>query len=69
MFLENKVAKTVWCEIYLHCQKDGYLLPTVEFCITRVGLKMLSLNLIDDCLHLAFRLKNKQLVGAAKRAV
>ena len=44
-------------------------MPTVEFCILRVGLKMLSLNLIDDCLHLAFRLQNKQLVGAAKRAV
>ena len=65
------MPKQIWVKIFSHCKLNGdsysYLLPTVEFCYLRIGFKMLSLGLIDDALHLAFSLNNKQLVGAASK--
>lgn len=56
-------------DIYNHCKQRAdtfsYLLPTLDFCILKVGMKMLSLGLIDDALHIAFRLNNRQILSHA----
>jgi hypothetical protein len=66
---QNKVTRNCWVDIYNHCKQRAetfsYLLPTLDFCILKVGLKMLSLGLIDDALHIAFRLNNRQILSHA----
>ena len=62
VFIDNKVSKSTWVNLYNHCRKRktsyDYLLPTVEFCIVKIGYKMLSLGLVDDALFIAFKLNN-----------
>lgn len=52
-----------------HCklreEAFSYLIPTVQFCIIKVGMKMLSIGLVDDALHIAFRLNNQRLITLA----
>lgn len=66
---ENKVSKSTWVDIVTHCKSRGetysYLLPTVEFCIVKIGFKLLSMGLMDEALHIAFRLNNKQILARA----
>ena len=63
VLLESKVDKTTWVKLYNLCRERGesfsYLLPTVDFCIVKLGLKMISLGLIDDALYLGFNLNQK----------
>lgn len=52
-----------------HCkareQVFSYLIQTVQFCIIKIGMKMLSLGLADDALHIAFKLNNQRLISMA----
>jgi esterase/lipase len=63
------VSRQSWVEIVEHCkareENYGYVLPTVQFCVVKIGMKMLSIGLIDDALHIAFRLNNQRLISAA----
>ena len=63
------MTRNAWVEIYNVCkdrkERFNYLLPTLDFCILKIGLKMISLALIDDALNIAFRLNNRLILSHA----
>jgi len=64
------VPKETWIELLNHCKAKGdqfsYFLHTVEFCVLRVGLKYISLDMLDEALHLAFRINSQPLLAVVK---
>ena len=46
----------------------SYFVHSIEFCLLKIGLKYLSLDMPDDALHLTFKLENNaQLLVAARQ--
>ena len=65
----HKVQKEVWIELYKRTSAQPlfrFYEESFGFCIIRLGMKYLSLNMADDALYLAFRSKIPQLLTACK---
>ena len=65
----HKVPREIWIELF-NLTKSRQALEvfqnSISFCIIRMGLKYLSLDMIDEALFLAFQSKLPQLLSACK---
>ena len=65
----HKVPREIWIELY-NLTKERQPLEVYQgslgFCVIRMGLKYLSLEMIDEALYLAFQSKLPQLLTATR---
>lgn len=67
--LTHKVQKEVWMQLFRLAQTQEqfrFYEESLGFCLIRLGMKYLSLNMADEGLYLAFRSKIPQLLTVCK---
>ena len=67
--LTHKVEKEVWLNLYQMAvtnERFRFYEESLGFCILRLGLKYMTMNMFDEALFLAFRSKIPQLLTACK---
>ena len=64
------LRKDQWTELLERVRHDpsfSYFVHSIEFCLLKLGLKYLSLDMPDEALHLAFKMENNAALLAAAR--
>jgi hypothetical protein len=66
----GSIRKDQWTELLERVKHDpnfSYFVHSIEFCLLKLGLKYLSMDLPDEALHLAFKMENNAALLASAR--
>ena len=67
--LTHKIEKEVWLDLYNMASSNErfrFYEESLGFCLLRLGLKYMTMGMLDEALYLAFKSKIPQLLTACK---